>query len=154
MPARYANHDSHRLWIDAVRVRAGDIYRARRDPPGLPTAVHAADVAHQCHLRHRGGRLDRRRRRGSSADDPNPWSRRAIRLDDQHRQRLHDHRPHAQDVQEAVMRLIGDLAAVVVTALFIFALYWMNDPKTARRGVIAGVTGMTIAVLATWLQPG
>jgi NAD(P) transhydrogenase subunit beta len=52
------------------------------------------------------------------------------------------------------MRLIEDLSAVVVTALFIFALYWMNDPKTARRGVIAGVTGMTIAVLATWIQPG
>jgi len=52
------------------------------------------------------------------------------------------------------MRLIGDLSAVIVTALFIFALYWMNDPKTARRGVIAGVTGMTIAVLATWFQPG
>jgi NAD(P) transhydrogenase subunit beta len=52
------------------------------------------------------------------------------------------------------MRLIGDLSAVVVTALFIFALYWMNDPKTARRGVIAGVTGMTLAVLATWFQPG
>jgi len=29
----------------------------------------------------------------------------------------------------------------------------MNDPKTARRGVIAGVTGMTVAVLATWVQP-
>ena len=52
------------------------------------------------------------------------------------------------------MRLIGDLSAVVVTALFIFALYWMNDPKTARRGVIMGVTGMSLAVLATWIQPG
>jgi len=29
----------------------------------------------------------------------------------------------------------------------------MNDPKTARRGVIAGVTGMTVAVIATWIQP-
>jgi NAD(P) transhydrogenase subunit beta len=52
-----------------------------------------------------------------------------------------------------VTRLIGELAAVVATALFIFALYWMNDPKTARRGVFAGVTGMTVAVLATWFQP-
>ena len=49
--------------------------------------------------------------------------------------------------------LIGELAAVLATALFIFALYWMNDPKTARRGVFAGVTGMTVAVLATWIQP-
>jgi NAD(P) transhydrogenase subunit beta len=51
------------------------------------------------------------------------------------------------------MRLVGDLAAVVATALFIFALYWMNDPKTGRRGVFAGVTGMSVAVLATWFQP-
>jgi NAD(P) transhydrogenase subunit beta len=52
-----------------------------------------------------------------------------------------------------VTHLIGELSAVLATALFIFALYWMNDPKTARRGVIAGVTGMTVAVLATWIQP-
>src|SRR6266576_574949 len=51
------------------------------------------------------------------------------------------------------MHLIGELSAVLATALFIFALYWMNDPKTARRSVIAGVTGMTVAVLATWVQP-
>jgi NAD(P) transhydrogenase subunit beta len=51
------------------------------------------------------------------------------------------------------MHLVGELSAVLATALFIFALYWMNDPKTARRGVIAGVTGMTVAVLATWIQP-
>jgi NAD(P) transhydrogenase subunit beta len=52
-----------------------------------------------------------------------------------------------------VTHLIGELSAVLATALFIFALYWMNDPKTARRGVVAGVTGMTVAVLATWIQP-
>ncbi len=51
------------------------------------------------------------------------------------------------------MHLVGELAAVLATALFIFALYWMNDPKTARRGVIAGVIGMTVAVVATWIQP-
>ena len=51
------------------------------------------------------------------------------------------------------MHLVGELSAVLATALFIFALYWMNDPKTARRGVIAGVTGMTVAVVATWIQP-
>jgi len=48
-----------------------------------------------------------------------------------------------------VSHLVGELSAVIATALFIFALNWMNDPKTARRGVIAGVTGMTVAVLAT-----
>jgi NAD(P) transhydrogenase subunit beta len=51
------------------------------------------------------------------------------------------------------MHLIGELSAVLATALFIFALYWMNDPKTARRGVTAGVTGMAVAVIATWIQP-
>ncbi|HEY3279674.1 MAG TPA: NAD(P)(+) transhydrogenase (Re/Si-specific) subunit beta [Gemmatimonadales bacterium] len=51
------------------------------------------------------------------------------------------------------MRLVGELAAVLATALFIVALYWMNDPKTARRGVFAGVTGMSVAVLVTWFQP-
>jgi NAD(P) transhydrogenase subunit beta len=40
------------------------------------------------------------------------------------------------------------------TALFVFALHWMNDPKTARRGVQAGVIAMGIAILATWAQPG
>jgi proton-translocating NAD(P)+ transhydrogenase subunit beta len=49
---------------------------------------------------------------------------------------------------------IAQLAAIVTAALFIFALNWMNDPKTARHGVYAGVLGMTVAVLATWAQPG
>ena len=44
-------------------------------------------------------------------------------------------------------------AYLVATALFVFALHWMNDPKTARRGVAAGVGGMAIAVAATWAQP-
>jgi NAD(P) transhydrogenase subunit beta len=48
---------------------------------------------------------------------------------------------------------IGQFAAIAATALFIFALYWMNDPKSARRGVYAGVAGMAVAVLATWIQP-
>ena len=48
---------------------------------------------------------------------------------------------------------IAQLAAVLATALFIFSLYWMNDPKTARRGVTAGVIGMLVAVGATWVQP-
>ena len=48
---------------------------------------------------------------------------------------------------------VAQFAAVLATALFIFSLYWMNDPKTARRGVTAGVTGMLVAVLATWAQP-
>ena len=48
---------------------------------------------------------------------------------------------------------VAEFAAILATALFIFALHWMNDPKTARRGVMAGVAGMSVAVLATWIQP-
>jgi len=42
---------------------------------------------------------------------------------------------------------------IIATVLFIFALHWMNDPRTARHGVYAGVAGMTVAVAATWAQP-
>ncbi|HEX4628419.1 MAG TPA: NAD(P)(+) transhydrogenase (Re/Si-specific) subunit beta [Gemmatimonadales bacterium] len=48
---------------------------------------------------------------------------------------------------------VAQLAAIVATTLFIFALNWMNAPETARRGVVAGVVGMLVAVLATWIQP-
>ena len=47
-----------------------------------------------------------------------------------------------------------ELGYLVATALFIFALYWMNHPGTARKGVIAGVAAMAIGVLATMLGPG
>ena len=45
------------------------------------------------------------------------------------------------------------LAYLLATALFIFTLHWMSDPKTARRGVYAGVAGMLVSVVATWAQP-
>ncbi|MEP6572248.1 MAG: NAD(P)(+) transhydrogenase (Re/Si-specific) subunit beta [Gemmatimonadota bacterium] len=48
---------------------------------------------------------------------------------------------------------IVQLAYIIATGLFIFALHWMNAPATARKGVYAGVIGMTIAVGVTWLQP-
>jgi NAD(P) transhydrogenase subunit beta len=48
---------------------------------------------------------------------------------------------------------IAQLAYIVATVLFIFALHWMNAPSTARRGVIAGVAAMGIAVVVTWAQP-
>jgi proton-translocating NAD(P)+ transhydrogenase subunit beta len=48
---------------------------------------------------------------------------------------------------------VAQFAAVLATALFILSLHWMNDPQTARRGVIAGVIGMLVAVAATWIQP-
>jgi H+-translocating NAD(P) transhydrogenase subunit beta len=46
-----------------------------------------------------------------------------------------------------------ELAYLVGAALFIFSLHWMGDPKTARRGVYAGVFGMSVAILATWAKP-
>jgi len=52
-----------------------------------------------------------------------------------------------------VSHAIGQFAAIAATVLFVFSLHWMNDPKTGRRGVLAGVTAMVIAVLATWIQP-
>ena len=45
------------------------------------------------------------------------------------------------------------LAYIVATGLFVFALHWMNAPATARNGVFAGVAGMTLAIAATWAQP-
>ncbi len=49
---------------------------------------------------------------------------------------------------------VTQLAYLVATALFILSLHWMNDPKTARRGVYAGSVAMVLAVVATWAQPG
>ncbi len=46
-----------------------------------------------------------------------------------------------------------ELAYLVGAAMFILSLYWMSDPKSARRGVHAGIVGMAIAVLATWAKP-
>jgi H+-translocating NAD(P) transhydrogenase subunit beta len=43
---------------------------------------------------------------------------------------------------------------IVATSLFVLALHWMNTPTTARKGVHAGIAATTIAVLATWVQPG
>ena len=48
---------------------------------------------------------------------------------------------------------IAQFSYIAATALFIFSLYWMNSPKTARKSVIAGVIAMLLAVVATWIQP-
>jgi NAD(P) transhydrogenase subunit beta len=47
------------------------------------------------------------------------------------------------------MSQLVQLAYLAATALFIFALYWMNAPKTARKGVYAGVAAMAIGILGT-----
>ncbi|MDP2957386.1 MAG: NAD(P)(+) transhydrogenase (Re/Si-specific) subunit beta [Longimicrobiales bacterium] len=49
---------------------------------------------------------------------------------------------------------IVQLVYLVSAALFIFALYWMNHPKTARRAVYAGVAAMAVAILGTLYQAG
>jgi NAD(P) transhydrogenase subunit beta len=46
------------------------------------------------------------------------------------------------------------IAYLFATALFVFALHWMNDPKTARRGVISGIVAMLLAVAGTLVEPG
>ncbi len=37
--------------------------------------------------------------------------------------------------------------------LFILSLRWLNHPRTARRGVVAGVAGMTMAIVGTLMAP-
>jgi NAD(P) transhydrogenase subunit beta len=51
------------------------------------------------------------------------------------------------------MTHLTQLSAILATVAFILALSWMSDPKTARRGVYAGVVGMVVAVAAAWIQP-
>ena len=43
---------------------------------------------------------------------------------------------------------------LLAAALFILSLRWLNHPRTARRGVAAGVAGMTAAIVGTLLYPG
>ena len=49
---------------------------------------------------------------------------------------------------------IIQIAYILATALFIFSLHWMKDPKTARHGVFAGIAAMAIAIISTVLEPG
>jgi NAD(P) transhydrogenase subunit beta len=46
-----------------------------------------------------------------------------------------------------------ELAYLAATALFVLALHWMNDPKTARRAVGAGVAAMSLAIGGTLFSP-
>ena len=48
---------------------------------------------------------------------------------------------------------LSQFAYLVASALFIFALHWMNTPATARKGVYAGVAGTALAVIVTWAEP-
>jgi H+-translocating NAD(P) transhydrogenase subunit beta len=48
---------------------------------------------------------------------------------------------------------VSQFGYLVASALFIFALHWMNSPTTARNAVFAGVAGTTIAIVVTWADP-
>jgi NAD(P) transhydrogenase subunit beta len=48
---------------------------------------------------------------------------------------------------------VTQAAYLAAAALFVFSLRWMSHPKTARRGVAAGVAGMSLAVFGTLLHP-
>ncbi len=51
------------------------------------------------------------------------------------------------------MKDVIELAYMISAGLFIFSLHWMSDPKTARRGVFAGVAAMAMAALFTRGKP-
>jgi NAD(P) transhydrogenase subunit beta len=48
---------------------------------------------------------------------------------------------------------LTQLAYLAAAALFIFSLRWLSHPRTARRGVMAGVAGMTLSIVGTLLHP-
>ena len=54
-----------------------------------------------------------------------------------------------QKMNEHLIQLSYFVAAV----LFILSLRWLNHPRTARRGVAAGVAGMAAAIVGTLLAP-
>jgi proton-translocating NAD(P)+ transhydrogenase subunit beta len=51
------------------------------------------------------------------------------------------------------MHAVTQISYLVASALFVFALHWMNAPQTARHGVYAGVAATAIAILVTWADP-
>src|SRR5206468_12483634 len=110
-------------------------------------------------LRDRGRRLDHHRGRAEKHLQHDPRHRGGGRIRDQHRQRVSDYRPHAENVPRAPAAIINAAAHLTqasylaAAALFILSLRWLSDPRTARRGVAAGVAGMTAAIAGTLLHP-
>ena len=78
----------------------------------------------------------------------------------QHRGRIPDHRPHAQDVQarrEAerppLMRdLFINSSYIVASALFILGLRSLTRPDKARRGMQQAAVGMLFAIVGTMVN--
>jgi NAD(P) transhydrogenase subunit beta len=56
-------------------------------------------------------------------------------------------------IGSAATESLTELAYLLAAGLFVFSLRWLNRPQTARRGVLAGVAGMALAVLGTLLHP-
>jgi H+-translocating NAD(P) transhydrogenase subunit beta len=52
-----------------------------------------------------------------------------------------------------VIHGLTQLTYLAAAALFILSLRWLSHPKTARRGVAAGVGGMVLAIVGTLLAP-
>jgi NAD(P) transhydrogenase subunit beta len=52
-----------------------------------------------------------------------------------------------------VIHGLTQLTYLAAAALFILSLRWLSSPKTARRGVAAGVGGMGLAILGTLFAP-
>ncbi len=137
----------------------------RGDPARVSAIAHTSDVAHQRPGRHRrsgrhraGGRTQKHAVRGARHN-------RSCGRDQQHRRRIPDHGPHAQDVQVqpsgseimnefAGSQLIIEIIYLLASALFILSLKWMSSPTTARQGVWAGELGMVLAIGGTLLHHG
>jgi len=48
---------------------------------------------------------------------------------------------------------LTEASYLLAAALFILSLRWLNHPRTARRGVAAGVGGMSLAIIGTLMHP-
>ena len=53
----------------------------------------------------------------------------------------------------ALVENLTQATYLLASGLFIFSLRWLSRPETARRGVGAGVLGMSLAVVGTLLHP-
>src|SRR3954464_6341988 len=159
IPVRRAGRACALSVVHGVRVPVGDIRRLSGHPERLASAAYPVDVADQRHLGHRGGRFDHHCRRAEKHLQHDSRDCRRRRIGDQHRQRLLDHRPHAEDVPRTAAEVMSAAAHLTqasylaAAALFILSLRWLSDPRTARRGVAAGVAGMAAAVGGTLLHP-
>ena len=103
---------------------------------------------------------------GTRRDDPR-LRRRRLR-DEQHRRRIPDHRPHAEDVparathedsrsasagRAARMReLFIQVSYLAASVLFILGLRSLTRPDKARRGMQQAAVGMLLAIAGTLLN--